>query len=148
MALSIASPNEYAGPQRIISSGRVILHAATSDIILASAGTIALASDNEIHLNSKGDLRLNVKDGSKVKIGKIGGKRSEYKEIVLGPNLQSLIEDLFQLLTTFQVTTPSGNGNASPDVASKIEKLKKKYLKAKSADYILSDFVVVASNLK
>lgn len=148
--LKITPPNEYSSKQILIKSDRLVFNAFTSDILMGSKNTIALAANGEIHINSAGNLYLNVKQGSKIIIGKVDSKnRKTEQEAVLGNNLKNLLDDILQLLTTFQVITPSGEGQAGPDVAAKVSKLKTEYLKDPKKDtYILSDLLYIASNLK
>jgi len=145
--LHIQLPNEFSGKQVLVKSDRLVFNAATNDIILAAKGTIALAATDQIHINSKGNLHLNVEDGSKIVIGKSGSRtRKSEQPAVLGTNLQTFLEDLMQLLVTFGVTTPSGEGQASPRVNTEVQKFKKKYFNKKSKNYILSDMFFIADN--
>lgn len=145
--LKIQAPNEYAGKQMLIKSGRLVLNSAENDIILASKNTIALASNGELHINSKGNLYLNVAPGSKITIGKSGTEeRKSEQPAVLGTNTQLFFEELMQLLVTFKVTTPAGLGVADPSVNTKVQSFKKKYFDKKSKYYILSDLLYIADN--
>lgn len=147
--LKIQAPNEFAGNQIIIASDRLIFNAATSDLILASKNTIALSAENELHINSAGDMYLNVKQGSKITIGKPGtDSRSSDQPAVLGNNQIDLLDDILELLMTFQVLTPNGEGQAGPEVAAKIQKIKSKYFKESSTSYILSDLLFIVDNHK
>lgn len=148
--LKLQAPNEYSGKQILIKSDRLVFNSFTSDILLASKNSIALSANGEIHINSAGNLYLNVKQGSKITIGKVDSKnRKTEQEAVLGKNLKNLLEDILQLLVTFQVVTPSGEGQAGPDVATKVNKLKRDYLADAGKDtYILSDILYIASNFK
>ena len=149
MPLQIQPPNDYSGKQVLIKSDRLVFNAAASDIILASKGVVALSAEDQIHLNSKGNLYLNVEDGSKIIIGKPGSKtRKLENSAVLGNKLINFIEDILQLLITFQVVTPGGQGTADTTVNTQIQKLKTKYLKTNSKDYILSDLLFIADNAK
>jgi len=146
--LKIQAPNEFSGKQVLIKSDRLVFNAFNNDIILAAKNTIALSASNEIHINSAGNTYLNVKDGSKIVVGKVGTTRKSEQPAVLGRSLNNFIDDLLQLLTTFQVTTPSGEGQAGPKVAAQVQKFKKKYFRKKSPDYILSDLLFIADNRK
>jgi hypothetical protein len=127
----------------------LVFNAATNDIILAAKGTIALAANDQIHINSKSNLYLNVEDGAKIVVGKSGSKtRKSEQPAVMGTSLQTFLEDLMQLLVTFGVTTPSGEGQASPRVNTEIQKFKRKYFSKNSKDYILSDLLFIADNKK
>ena len=149
MALQIQTPNDFSGKQVLIKSDRLVFNASASDIIIASKGVVAIAAEDQVHINSKGNLYLNVKDGSKVIVGKPGSStRKSENKAVLGNKLVSFVEDVLQLLVTFTVTTPSGVGNADPAVNSKIQKIKAKYLKPSSPNYILSDLLYIADNVK
>lgn len=149
MPLQIQTPNEYSGKQVLIRSDRLIFNAAAGDIIMAAKGVVALSAEDQIHLNSKGNLYLNVQDGSKVIIGKPGSStRKSENAAVLGGKMVSFLEDVLQLLVTFTVVTPSGTGNADPAINTKIQKIKAKYLKPKSPNYILSDLLFIADNVK
>jgi hypothetical protein len=145
---SITAPNTYSGEQIVIKTGRIVLNSSTNDIILAAKNSIALAANKEIHINSFGDMHLNVSPGSKILIGKPDKDRKAYQSTVLGKNLNLLIEDLLQILVTLQVTTPSGEGQVGPKTASAIQKLKKKYFKKDSPQYILSDLLFIIDNKK
>ena len=145
--LHIQLPNEFSGKQVLIKSDRLVFNSATNDIILAAKGTIALAANSQIHINSKGNLYLNVDDGAKIVIGKAGSKtRRSEQPAVMGTSLQTFLEDLMQLLVTFGVTTPSGEGQASPRVNTEVQKFKRKYFTKNSKDYILSDLFFIADN--
>jgi|694.fasta_scaffold53648_6 hypothetical protein len=147
--LHIQLPNEFSGKQVLIKSDRLVFNAATNDIILAAKGTIALAANDQIHINSKSNLYLNVEDGAKIVVGKSGSKtRKSEQPAVMGTSLQTFLEDLMQLLVTFGVTTPSGEGQASPRVNTEIQKFKRKYFSKNSKDYILSDLLFIADNKK
>lgn len=146
--LKIQAPNEYSGKQILVKSDRLVLNASTNDIILASKNTIAIGASNELHLNSAGNLYLNVKQGSKIVIGKSGKDRKSEQAAVLGKSLSNFLDDVLQLLITFQVTTPAGEGQAGPKVAEQVQKIKQKYLKKGSKDYILSDLFFISDNVK
>lgn len=146
--LKIQAPNEYSGKQILVKSDRLVLNASTNDIILASKNTIAIGASNELHLNSAGNLYLNVKQGSKIVIGKSGKDRKSEQAAVLGKSLSNFLDDVLQLLITFQVTTPGGEGQAGPKVAEQVQKIKQKYLKKGSKDYILSDLFFISDNVK
>lgn len=149
MPLQIQTPNEYSGKQVLIRSDRLVFNASASDIILASKGVVAISAEDQVHINSKGNLYLNVQDGSKIIIGKPGSTtRKSENAAVLGSKLLNFVEDVLQLLITFTVATPSGTGNADPAVNTKIQKLKAKYLKPNSPNYILSDLLYIADNAK
>lgn len=147
--LRIQHPNEYSSEQVIISSDRLVFTALKSDLILASKNTLALSANHEIHINSNGNLYLNVNEGSQIIIGKPGTEiRSSKQPAVMGTNLKNFVDDVMQLLITFQVTTPSGEGQSSPKVNEQVQKLKTKYLKKNSKNYILSDLLFIADNHK
>lgn len=149
MPLQIQTPNEYSGKQVLIRSDRLVFNAAASDLILASKGVVAISAEDQVHINSKGNLYLNVQDGSKIIIGKPGSTtRKSENPAVLGSKLLSFVEDVLQLLITFTVATPAGTGTADPAVNTKIQKLKAKYLKPNSPNYILSDLLYIADNTK
>jgi hypothetical protein len=149
MALQIQTPNDYSGKQVLIKSDRLVFNASSNDIILASKGVIAIAAEDQVHINSKGNLCLNVKDGSKIIFGKPGSKtRKSQNQAVLGNKLLNFLEDVMQLLVTLKVVTPGGAGTADPEVSTKIQKLKAKYFKPNSKDYILSDLLYIADNIK
>lgn len=149
MPLQIQTPNEYSGKQILIRSDRLIFNAAAGDTIIASKGVVAISAEDQVHINSKGNLYLNVQDGSKIVIGKPGSStRRTENAAILGSKMVSFIEDILQLLVTFTVVTPSGTGNADPAVNTKIQKLKAKYLKPNSPNYILSDLLFIADNAK
>jgi len=145
--LKIQTPNDYSGKQVLIKSDRLVFNASTNDILLASKNIIAIGASNELHLNSGGNMYLNVKKGSRIVLGKAGTDRKREQEMVLGKSLSNFLDDIMQLLITFQVTTPSGEGQAGPKVAQQIQKIKNKYLKKGSKDYILSDSYFIADNL-
>lgn len=145
--LRIQAPNEYAGPQQLIKSGRIVINADKNDIILAAKNTIALSSAGELHINSAGNCFINVAPGSKIIIGKPGTKeRPNAQPAVLGSNMELLIEELLQLLITFKVTTPSGMGTADASMFNKVQAIKKKFLSANSKYSILSDLLNIADN--
>lgn len=145
--LHVQHVNEYSGKQIIFKSDRIVFCANGGDLILAAKNNIALSSDGEIHLNSNDDLHINVNEGSKIIIGKPGTKiRKTEQPAVLGTNLHNFLEDIMQLLITFQVTTPSGEGQAGPKVSSELQKIKKKYFTKKSKSYIFSDLLYIADN--
>lgn len=147
--LKIQAPNEYAGKQAIITSDRLVFNARLGDLILSARNTIALSANNEIHINSAGNMYLNAKDGSKITIGKSGTKtRKSEQPAILGNNQTELLEDLLDLLLTFQVVTPNGEGQAGPDVAAKVSQLRAKYLTEGTSSYILSDLLFIADNIK
>lgn len=144
--LKIQHPSEYSGKQVIIKSDRLVFHASTDDILLASKNIIALASGYELHLNSAGNIYLNSKDG-KVIIGKPSDPdRKGEQNAVLGNNLLKFLEDLSLILSTFQVETPSGEGTATIKVTQNIQKLKETYFNPSSKSYLLSDIMSIANN--
>jgi hypothetical protein len=149
MALQIQTPNDYSGKQVLIKSDRLIFNASASDIVIASKGVVAIGAEDQVHINSKGNMYLNVQDGSKIIIGKPGSKtRKSQNQAVLGGKLLNFLEDVMQLLVTLKVVTPGGAGNADPEVSTKVQKLKAKYFKPNSKDYILSDLLYIADNVK
>lgn len=149
MALQIQTPNDYSGEQILITSDRLVFNAASSDIVIASKGVVAIGAEDQVHINSKGNMYLNVKDGSKIIIGKPGSKtRKSQNQAVLGNKILNLLEDVLQVLITFKVVTPGGAGTADPEVNTKLQKIKAKYFKPNSKDYILSDLLYIADNVK
>ena len=149
MPLQIQTPNDYSGKQVLIKSGRLIFNASSNDIILAAKGVLAIGAEDQIHINSKGNLYLNVQDGSRIIIGKPGSAtRKSQNSAVLGNKLLNFMEDVMQLFVTLKVVTPSGAGNADPDVSKSVQKINNKYLKPNSKDYILSDLLFIADNIK
>ena len=147
--LKIQAVNEYSGKQAIIKSDRVVINAFNNDVIIGAKSTLALGSSNEIHINSAGNMYLNVKDGSKIVIGKSGtATRKGDQPAVLGTNLTDFIEDLLQLLVTFQTVSSAGEGQAGPLVGTKVQSIKQKYLASTSQNYILSDLLYIVDNIK
>lgn len=147
--LKVQAVNEYSGKQAIIKSDRIVLNAFSNDIIIGAKSTVALASSNEIHINSAGNMYLNVKDGSKVVIGKPGSAtRKGDQPAVLGTNLSDFLDELMQLLITFQTVSSAGEGQAGPAVGTKVQELKRRYLTSSSENYILSDLLHIADNAK
>ena len=147
--LKIQAVNEYSGKQAVIKSDRIVLNAFTNDIIIGAKSTIALAASNEIHINSAGNIYLNVKDGSKIVIGKPGSAtRKGDQPAVMGTNLSDFLDELLQMLVTFQTVSSAGEGQAGPKVGAKVQQIKQKYLSSKSQNYILSDLLYIADNTK
>lgn len=147
--LKIQAPNEYSGNQLILTSDRLVLNAKVGDIILGSRNSLAFSANNEIHINAAGNMYFNVKDGSTIKIGKSGTSiRKSEQPAVLGTNHLDLLEDILDLLVTFQVVTPNGEGQAGPDVAEKVSQIKNKYFTEGKPGYILSDLLFIADNKK
>lgn len=147
--LKVQAVNEYSGKQILIKSDRIVLNAFKNDVIIGAKSTLALAASNEIHINSAGNLYLNVKDGSKVIIGKPGSDtRKGDQPAVLGTNLSDFLDELMQLLITFQTVSSAGEGQAGPLVGTKVQELKKRYLSSSSENYILSDLLHIADNAK
>ena len=147
--LKIQAVNEYSGKQAIIKSDRIIMNAFNNDVVIGAKSTIALAASNEIHINSSGNMYLNVKDGSKIVIGKSGTPaRKGEQPAVLGTNLSDFLDELLQLLVTFQTVSSAGEGQAGPRVGTKVQAIKQKYLSSRSQNYILSDLLYIVDNLK
>ena len=148
MTLLITHPNTFSQEQHIFKSDRVILNSVKNDILLVAKNIVAIGAENDIHLNAGNNLYLNTKTG-KIILGKpTDPERNGDQQMILGDNLISLLEDVLQLLRTFQVTTPVGEGQAGPKVSAKVSELSKKYFSSKSPKYILSDIGYLANNKK
>lgn len=146
--LRITAPDSYQGNQQVYKADRLLFHAAMNDLIQIAKYNVVIGAGNEYHVNAKNGIFMNVSGSSKIIFGKPGAERSTIQPNILGASAYELLDDILQLITTLKIHTPMGTAVVAQDSVNTVIDLQKKYLQPGSEQYILSDLVFTADNVK
>lgn len=120
------SPNEFAGKQIILNSGRLILNSTNDHILLTSNKSVGLNAVSSVNI----DTPLTVIQSDNILLGSKNATESMIKGDLLITELQSLLSQLTLLTTSLQTL-----GTIAPPVAQ-------------AATLILSELPKISANLE
>ena len=109
-------PSQYAKPQVIINSNRLVFNAKTDSVLLSAEKSVGLSSNNSLNFNTKNYII----DAGNIKLGSKDATEPLVKGETLYKNLTQIVDALRTLVSVMEVQQLWPGGVATPDGATSI----------------------------